>query len=133
MISSGPRFSSSQRAPACAGAGLPGGTGTSCNSWGGRCSAAAGNSRTGRVAASPPTNKHRASSSGKLRRHSPQGLPQPRVISNKASTSDSRQMGPARIGLSKKARVQSSFRRGSSRHSQAPPPSCSATYWPIGS
>ena len=132
----GPARSSTQGVPERSGGGLPGGPGWSRNSAGGRCRAAGAAVPAGSRAARAPTNRARASSSGTLRRHSRQLSPLAAVISSNKPTRLRRQSGPARIGVTRKIRLQASFRRGSSRRNQLPPVAASAgsgaANWPMG-
>ena len=127
---SGPQRSSSQGVPLRLTGSPPGGTGTRRSSAGGRCSWAGATPPAGSRADSTPTSRARASNTGKLCRQRRQGSPLKAVTSNSSPTRARRQPGPARIGVSRKARVQASFRRGSRPRSQLPVPS---TYWPMGS
>ena len=116
----GPQFTTSQGSPARLGAGLPGGPGLSRNSLGGRCRLPGGVVLAGSRAPRSPTARARAIRPGRLRRQSRRGRPLARVISSSRPTKARRQKGPARIGVSRKARVQANLRRGSSRCSQPP-------------
>ena len=125
----GPQCTSSQLRPVWLGGRPSAPAGAKRSSVGGRLGLAALPLPAGSRAERQPTNRARASSRGRLRRHRRQERPLRAVTSSSRPTRARRQRGPARIGVSRKARVQASFWRASSWRNQLPLP---GTYWPIG-
>ena len=111
----GPNRTNSQRIPCC--------SAPSSSSWGGLFKEAGASDPVGRVVARAPTKSESTSNSGRVRRQRRQGRPLNAVNSSSKPTRARRHQGPARIGVSKKATVQLSFKRASRSRSQLLVPS----------
>ena len=117
---SGPSSNSTQDGPCSAASG---------SSWAERSARVAGGSAAGNSIDSVPRARDSRVSSSSERHQMRRGRPETNVSSSNATTSPSRQSGPASTGVSRNTNDQASFRRGSSRRSQ---PSRPSTYCPIG-
>ena len=107
--------------------------GASRISTGGRCRSPLGDGAAGSTSESRPTKAAKASRAGMERRQIRDGTPLNSVTSSSTPTRARRQRGPAITGVTKNARVHSSFRRGSSRCSQLNPSAPEvSTYCPMG-